>query len=157
MNPSYSVKRVLSPCSLVLLLLLLNASGQTYSINWHTIDGGGGTSTGGVYSVTGTIGQPDASPTPMSGGSYTINGGFWGNISVIQTPGAPFLSVLRTTTNTVVISWPSPSAGFVLQTNSNLGSTNWGNIPAVSDNGAIKFIIVNPPLGNRFFRLFRPL
>ena len=28
---------------------------QSYSIDWFTIDGGGGTSTGGVYSVSGTI------------------------------------------------------------------------------------------------------
>ena len=33
---------------------------QSYQIDWFTIDGGGGTSTGGVYSVSGTIGQPDA-------------------------------------------------------------------------------------------------
>ena len=33
---------------------------QSYSIDWFTIDGGGGTSTGGVYSLSGTIGQPDA-------------------------------------------------------------------------------------------------
>ncbi|MFN3409754.1 MAG: hypothetical protein ACK45B_12210, partial [Limisphaerales bacterium] len=38
-----------------------------YSIPWQTIDGGGGTSTGGVYRVTGTIGQPDASG-PMTSG-----------------------------------------------------------------------------------------
>lgn len=43
----------------VLLLLDFTASGQS-AINWHTTDGGGGTSNGGVYSVSGTIGQPDA-------------------------------------------------------------------------------------------------
>ena len=37
--------------------------------------GGGGTSTGGVYSVSGTIGQPDAGL--LTGGSYTLAGGFW--------------------------------------------------------------------------------
>jgi hypothetical protein len=37
-----------------------SASAQSYSIDWFTIDGGVGTSTGGVYSVSGTIGQPDA-------------------------------------------------------------------------------------------------
>ena len=38
----------------------LMARAQTnYSIDWYTIDGGG-TSTGGVYSASGTIGQPDA-------------------------------------------------------------------------------------------------
>ena len=41
-------------------LLATGALAQTYSIDWYTIDGGGGTSTGGVYSVSGTIGQPDA-------------------------------------------------------------------------------------------------
>ena len=33
-----------------------------YSINWYTIDGGGGTSTEGAHMVSGTIGQPDAGP-----------------------------------------------------------------------------------------------
>ena len=38
----------------------LSAFSQSYAIDWHTIDGGGGTSTGGVYSVSGTIGQAGA-------------------------------------------------------------------------------------------------
>jgi hypothetical protein len=40
------------------------------------VDGGGGTSTGGVYTLSGTIGQPDASAA-MTGGAYTLTGGFW--------------------------------------------------------------------------------
>src|SRR3989442_3929356 len=48
---------------------------QNYSVDWFTIDGGGGVSTGGVYAVTGTIGQPDAGL--MTGGSYAVAGGFW--------------------------------------------------------------------------------
>src|SRR5512134_2287053 len=79
---------------------------QPYSIDWSTIDGGGGTSTGGVYSVTGTIGQPDAGT--MSGGNYTLQGGFWGVVAAVQTPGAPLLSIFRTTTNTLAVTWPSP-------------------------------------------------
>jgi hypothetical protein len=47
----------------------LRASGQ-FSIDWSTIDGGGGTSVGGVYSVSGTIDQPDAGAT-MSGGNFS--------------------------------------------------------------------------------------
>src|SRR5262245_3113388 len=80
---------------------------QTNSINWSTIDGGGGTSTGGVYSVSGTIGQPDAGV--MSNGNYSITGGFWGLLSVVQTPGSPLLAIVLTTTNTAVVYWPSPS------------------------------------------------
>ena len=40
-----------------------------------TIDGGGGTSTGGDFSLTGTIGQPDAGAS--TGGSFSMEGGFW--------------------------------------------------------------------------------
>ncbi len=38
--------------------------------------GGGGTSTGGVYTVTGTFGQQDAGGS-ISGGGYTVTFGFW--------------------------------------------------------------------------------
>jgi len=61
---------------LAFLLLALVVQAQTYSIDWFTIDGGGGTSTGGVYSVSGTIGQPDAGPA-MTGATFTVLGGFW--------------------------------------------------------------------------------
>ena len=144
--------------TLAFVLLAGNASvrAQTYAIDWFTIDGGGGTSTGGVYSVSGTIGQPDAGR--MSGGNFTLDGGFWGLIAAVQTPGAPLLSSARTTTNTVAVFWPSPSAGFVLQENTNsFGSVSWSNIVSTpADDGTTKTIIVNPPVGNRFYRLIRP-
>ena len=132
------------------------ASAQSYSIDWYTIDGGGGTSTGGVYSVTGTIGQPDAGT--MSGGNFTLQGGFWGIISAVQTPGAPLLSIFRTATNTVAVTWPSPSTGWTLQVNTNsVASVNWSNVTSgISDNGTTKTLVVNPPTGNRFYRLFQP-
>ncbi len=47
-----------------------------FQIDWYTIDGGGGTSSGGSFSLTGTIGQPDAAAN--SGGSFQCGGGFWG-------------------------------------------------------------------------------
>jgi len=138
------------------LAMAPGAFGQSYSIDWFTIDGGGGTSTGGVYSVSGTIGQPDAGK--MSGGNYTIDGGFWGIIAAVQTPGAPFLSIARTTTNTIAVFWPSPSTGFVLQQNTNsVASVNWSTVATTpGDDGTTKTIIVNPPTGNRFYRLFKP-
>ena len=43
-----------------LLLELSSLHAQTYSIDWYKIAGGGGTSTGGTYAVSGTIGQPEA-------------------------------------------------------------------------------------------------
>ncbi|MFG0260752.1 MAG: GC-type dockerin domain-anchored protein [Phycisphaerales bacterium JB041] len=52
------------------------AAGQQYEVPWHTIDGGGGTSSGGSFTLSGTIGQHDAGG-PMTGGSYSLTGGFW--------------------------------------------------------------------------------
>ncbi|OGO33445.1 MAG: hypothetical protein A2Z16_01040 [Chloroflexi bacterium RBG_16_54_18] len=48
-----------------------------YGLDWWTVDGGGYTfSTGGSYSLGGTIGQADAGAS--SSGTYTLAGGFWG-------------------------------------------------------------------------------
>src|SRR4051794_26769393 len=99
------MKRVMKTISFTVHLLLGAAlaggaqslCAQSSSIDRFTIDGGGGTSTGGVYAVSGTIGQPDAGT--MSGGNYTLQGGFWGIVVAVQTPGAPFLRILLTTTN----------------------------------------------------------
>jgi len=136
-----------------LLVAASSARAQTYAVDWFTVDGGGGTSTSGVYSVSGTVGQPDAGH--MSGGNYAIDGGFWGIIAAVQMAGAPLLTITRTTTNTVAVSWPSPSTGFTLQQNTNgVGTVNWNNAPGmIQDDGTTKTLIVNPPTGNRFYRL----
>jgi len=73
------------PWRVILLVaagLLLAASatfaqtGGGFDLTWSTIDGGGGASTGGSFSLAGTSGQPDAGAL-LSGGSYTLVGGFW--------------------------------------------------------------------------------
>jgi len=60
-----------------------NAAGSQYILDWHTMDGGGSTSSGGRYALTGTIGQPDAAYSV--GGRYELLGGFW--------PGGPLCIV----------------------------------------------------------------
>ena len=95
-------KVLLAVCGLWLCGAAVQA--QNYSIDWFAIAGGGGTSTGGVFTVTGTIGQADGGH--MSGGNFTLEGGFWAIIAAVQTPGAPTLRVVRTTTNTIVLAWP---------------------------------------------------
>ena len=57
---------------------VLASSGGDYTLDWYTIEGGGGSSTGGGYSLSGTIGQPDAGA--LSGGNYGLSGGFWGGM-----------------------------------------------------------------------------
>jgi len=146
---------------LLILVLGLSLAGfatahaQPYAINWYTIDGGGGTSTGGVYSVSGTIGQPDAGG-PMNGGNYSITGGLWA-LTAVQTTSAPLLSIFLTDTNTAVVWWASPSPGWNLRQHTNLTTTNWiAPLEIINDDGTRKSIIVNPPTGNRFYRLFKP-
>jgi hypothetical protein len=65
---------------------------QQYSIDWHKIAGGGGASSGSQYVVSGTIGQHDAS-SAMAGGNYSLTGGFWSLIAIVQMPGAPLLVI----------------------------------------------------------------
>lgn len=131
------------------------AVAKSYSIDWFTIDGGGGDSSGGGYSVSGTIGQSDAGT--MTGGNFSVNGGFWGVISAVQIPGAPLLSITRTN-NAVIISWPDTAMGFRLENNFNLSLTN-GWTPASQSrttNGGFISISVFPPSGNTFYRLKNP-
>jgi len=138
--------------TLLLAFALSAALAQTYSIDWSTLDGGGGTSTGGVYSVSGTIGQPDAGV--MSGGNYTLEGGFWGLVAAVQTPGAPYLWVALTPTNTVVVWWALSETSWQLQATTNLVTAGsiWREY-SYQTNGATCFRIEPPPTGNRFYRL----
>jgi hypothetical protein len=128
------------------------AVAQDFALNWFTFDGGGGQSTGGVYSVSGTIGQPDAGT--MSGGNFTLTGGFWSVIAAVPTPGAPLLTITRTATNSVIVSWPDPSTGFELQENPDLDPAHWVKVAALPTVvGGQKQVIVPAPAGSRFYRL----
>jgi len=146
---------ILTLCFCVLLsACCLPAIGQQYSVNWFKVAGGGGTSTGGMYQVSGTIGQHDAGG-PMTGGQYSLTGGFWSVITAIQTPGAPLLAIsLNAQLSTVTVSWPASAGGFVLQQNSDLTTPNWINsgLP-VTTNGATESVTISPPTGNLFLRL----
>ena len=141
--------------SFAVLLIAFKLCAQPYSVDWYKISGGGGTSTGSVFSVSGTIGQPDAG-NAMSGGNYSVTGGFWSLISVVQTLGAPTLTVTHSGNNVTVL-WPSPSTGFQLQQNSNLATTNWTTSGfSISDDGTNKSVTITSPTGNLFFRLKNP-
>jgi len=139
-------------CFAIAMLLALSGAAQSFSIDWFKVAGGGGVSTGGVYTISGTIGQHDAG-SAMTGGGYTLNGGFWA-LFAVPTAGAPTLTIFRTPTNTVVVSWPSPSTGWHLQQNSALTGGTWTTpSETINDNGTTKFIVINPPVGSRFYRL----
>ena len=140
------------------LLLPVAATAQTYSIDWYKISGGGGTSTGGTYQVSGTIGQPDASGA-MTGGSYSMTGGFWSLINVVQIPGVPNLLIVANGPNSVKILWPDPATNtYSLQQNNNLATPGgWSTSGySISTSNGTNSITITPPAGNLFFRLANP-
>ncbi|HEX4342752.1 MAG TPA: hypothetical protein VH255_05140 [Verrucomicrobiae bacterium] len=135
--------------SLLLIPAMVNA--QSFSIDWFTIDGGGGTSSGGQYSVSGTIGQPDAGLT-MVGGNYTVDGGFWAFAAAIQTLGSPTLLIVPSGAGQATISWSPNSPGFVLQETTSISPTNWVN----SASGSANPIAVPAAVPTKFYRLIKP-
>jgi hypothetical protein len=132
--------------SLLNFALCQRSYAQTYSIDWFTIDGRGGTSTNGQYSLIGTVGQPDAGG-PLTSGQYSVTG--WSLPSVLQTPRAPLLTITYFG-NQAIVSWSPSVNGWTLQTSSNLPTGAWGNYNGpVSNNRATS----SPLTGNVFFRL----
>lgn len=109
--------------TVTLLLLAAPSQAQLTQSRW-TLDGGGGPSSTGAFSLTGTIGQPDAGT--HSGGSFTLQGGFWfGGMTVsgvddgttAPLPDLPARLALAVAPNPVVRSatfqWELPQAGHV--------------------------------------------
>jgi hypothetical protein len=144
----------LTCCFLVLSLAAASASAQSYSISWYTIAGGGGTSTGAQYTVSGTIGQPDAS-TAMTGGNYSLTGGFWAFISVVQTAGAPTLYISQSG-KTVTVYWQDVS-GWTLQQNSSITSAaSWAPNTSWTTSNGTNYLNLTSPTGNLYFRLANP-
>ncbi len=134
------------------ILSLAGAAEPQFTINWFTIDGGGGTSTGGPFSVSGTIGQPDASP--LAGGPFKIEGGFWGGITVLQTPGAPVLKIKPIAGGLAVISWPVSATGFTLEETATIVQPNsWSATPQPIVDTATEHTVTVPATGNKCFRL----
>jgi hypothetical protein len=75
-------------------------------------------------------------------------------IYALHIPAQPSLKVCSSGPN-LRLSWPLPSAGFVLQQSSQLNSTNWVNVTnAVVASGYYNQVTVSPPQnGNAYYRL----
>ena len=129
------------------------ASAQTYELDWFTIDGGGGISEGGPFSVAGVIGQPEAGSS--SAGEFAVEGGFWGAETMEEPIEAPRLSIVRGA-GAVLIAWPL-SPNFQLERTFDLRSpARWEAVsaPATTNNGIVSITV---PFSGKaeFFRLRR--
>lgn len=102
------------------------ASGGNYLLDWFTVDGGGTTtSTGGSYSLGGTIGQPDAGT--LQGGGYMLQGGFWGAADAAPTI-APTTPPSTTTTSTTLPGTTATSTPLPGTTTTPTGTANNGRM-----------------------------
>jgi len=113
---------------------------------------GGGTSSGGSFVISGTIGQTDAGLA--AGGAFAVAGGFWGGAYAVQSIGALFLSVAGAGSNTR-FTWPDANGSFVLESaNSLTAPITWTLVPnpPVDSNGQ-RTVTLPGTSGIRFFRL----
>ena len=132
-----------------LVLLTVQAANAQYAIDWFTLDGGGGASSGGSFTLTGTIGQPDAGT--LSGGNYTLQGGFWPGIVVPATGEAPTLFI-QLSGASIIILWSPTDPGFSLERSGTLLPGSW--VPASS--GAANPATIPLDSGPTFYRLKKP-
>jgi len=83
----------------------------------------------------------------------TSNRTFVANFALI----IPQMSVTASAPGSLVIAWPTNAPGFVLQQDSDLGTTNWSNVTnAVTVVGTNSQVTISPLIGNGFFRLMHP-
>jgi hypothetical protein len=146
--------------SLALLAALIGGGrvhAQDFSIDFGLAGGGGGSSFGGDFELSATIGQPEAGD--MIAGDFAIIAGFWNIVTTFETPGAPSLSV-SLAGDSIIISWPdNGSAGFVLEETPALADSSrpWmpvDALPEVSD--GVKTVHLRLAPGNHFYRLHKP-
>ncbi len=133
----------------MLLLSCVWAAAQSYSVDWHRISGGGGTSAGGVYSLTGTIGQPEAGPW-LSGGDFTVWGGFWPGILEVPSSGLVPTLYIRAAGGSITIWWSPTTPGFFLEQRGAFEGAPWEPVAAGNP------VVIAPDGAARFFRLRKP-
>ena len=132
---------------------LASAAHAQFSIPWFTIDGGGGTSAGGTFTLSGTVGQAEAAPA-LVGGTFKLEPGFWSSVTVQQTPGAPTLKIQLVANGLAVISWPATVTGFVLEETASAGLPySWNNTTQPMVDTVTEHTVTVPANGNKCFRL----
>jgi hypothetical protein len=151
------MKSGLLACSFVAVATAAQAQ-TNHALPWFKIAGGGATtpSTGGVYALSGTIGQVDTGRVASTNDVFRLESGFWA--IAIQQLGYPTLNITQSGTNAVV-SWITAESGLILQQTADLATpTLWSNLgPAGLVSGTTNSVIVpRTPVQRQFFRLRRP-
>jgi hypothetical protein len=133
-------------------LICASANDNTISVLMN--NGSGGFVRSGTYAV---------GSGPVSVTAADVNGDGWVDL-ICANSGTNTISVLTNIPPTAhtnimglaVLSWPSPSAGYVLQQNSSLGTPNWTNFGGtVTTNVTTLSVTIPAAMGAEFFRLMK--
>ena len=123
-------------------------------------DNGGRTWTHALLPNSPAIDQTDASGQPTDQRGFArptapLNSDIGAFEVVPVTP--PTMAISFATPNSVVLSWNSAPAGFVLQQNSGFEANNWSDLGASQNDDGTKRWVVLPKSGdNTFYRLRMP-
>jgi hypothetical protein len=128
----------------LMAIAVLSAGGGPFKLDWSSVDGGGGNCAGGKLSLSGTVGQPDASLS--AGGAYVHQGGF---MPAFQKDVGPPLR-MTFAGGMARLRWTSQCGGFHLEGAPGVTGP-WTDLGAGALNGV--FWELTAPAGFRFFRL----
>jgi hypothetical protein len=128
-----------------------------YSIQTFRIAGGGALNgSGGAYTLSGTIGQPEALGF-LTGEPYSAIGGFWASPLSISNPAIPMLDVEQLKNGDIRVFWPLPATRLVLDQADSLTGTSqpnaWTQVAFPYQTNASHVFIIVPPTKSRFYRL----
>lgn len=124
-----------------------------FTVDWHRIGHGGGTSVNDEFTVSGVIGEAVAGVVSEAD-EFSVAGGF-GVIVVLPAEEAPPLAISSAEDGTVVIYWPLPDTGWELRFSSAPDAMVWELPPEpLEEDGGFHFISVAPSVSTRFYRLF---
>lgn len=142
--------------ALLLLSAALLQANPRFTIAKSTIAGGAHTP-GARFTLTGTIGQPDAAPRfTSSDNRFTLEPGFWSPHSVVQLPDFPPLVMRPGAPGFSVIAWPVAANGFILQSSPDMSPGSWMDIGTRPVDTALEHTVTVSNLAPRaFFRLRR--
>ena len=123
---------ILFPDMQTLTPMLLTASAlhadPRFQITKSTIDSGGARAVAGPrFTLTGTIGQPDAASGLVSANSrFALEPGFWSQYSVLQTTGHPELTMRPAQVRgSAVLAWSAAATGYILEQSPGLAAASW--------------------------------
>lgn len=138
-----------------LLFAAATAHAQTYTLDFFSIEGGGGTSTSGAYTVSSTVGQSDAAV--RDGLPFSVSTGFW---SVSAAVNSPFLIVTHAG-GSVTVQWIKPATDFLLEESATLAptpGTAWMQVPVENyqTNATHVFLTIPAAAASRFYHLRKP-